>query len=69
MRVPSGEPELMRAAAAGDPAAAAALWDTYGPRVFAFCQRVLGRADAAADSRDAAPRPPSAGRAARASSS
>ena len=49
MRGPSGEPELVRAAAAGDPAAAAALWDAYGARVFAFCQRVLGRADAAAD--------------------
>ena len=49
MRVPSGEPELVRAAAAGDPAALAALWDAYGARVFAFCQRVLGRPDAAAD--------------------
>ena len=49
MRVPSGEPELVRAGAAGDPAAFAALWDAYGARVFAFCQRVLGRADAAAD--------------------
>ena len=39
----------MQAAAAGDPAAAAALWDAYGPRVFAFCHRILGRADAAAD--------------------
>ena len=54
MRVPSGEPELVRAGAAGDPAALAALWDAYGARVFAFCQRVLGRADAAADAaRDA----------------
>jgi len=49
VRVPSGEPELVRAAAAGDPAAVAALWDAYGARVFAFCQRLLGRADAAAD--------------------
>ena len=49
MRVPSDEPELVRAGAAGDPAALAALWDAYGPRVFAFSQRVLGRADAAAD--------------------
>jgi DNA-directed RNA polymerase specialized sigma24 family protein len=49
VRVPSGEPELVRAGAAGDPAAVAALWDAYGARVFAFCQRVLGRADAAAD--------------------
>ena len=49
MRVPSGEPELVRAGADGDPAALAALWDAYGARVFAFCQRVLGRADAAAD--------------------
>ena len=49
MRVPSGEPELVRAGAAGEPAALAALWDAYGARVFAFCQRVLGRADAAAD--------------------
>ena len=49
MRVPSGEPELVRAGAEGDPGALAALWDAYGARVFAFCQRVLGRADAAAD--------------------
>jgi DNA-directed RNA polymerase specialized sigma24 family protein len=49
VRVPSGEPELVRAGAAGDPAALAALWDAYGARVFAFCQRVLGRADTAAD--------------------
>jgi DNA-directed RNA polymerase specialized sigma24 family protein len=49
VRVPSGEPELVRAGAAGDPAALAALWDAYGARVFAFSQRVLGRADAAAD--------------------
>jgi DNA-directed RNA polymerase specialized sigma24 family protein len=49
VRVASGERELVRAAAAGDPAAGAALWDAYGARVFAFCQRVLGRADAAAD--------------------
>jgi DNA-directed RNA polymerase specialized sigma24 family protein len=49
VRVPSGEPELVRAGAAGDPAALAALWDAYGARVFAFGQRVLGRADAAAD--------------------
>jgi hypothetical protein len=49
VRVPSGEPELVRAGAAGDPAALAALWDAYGARVFGFCQRVLGRADAAAD--------------------
>ena len=49
MRVASEEPELVRAGAAGDPAALAALWDACGPHVFAFCQRVLGRADAAAD--------------------
>jgi DNA-directed RNA polymerase specialized sigma24 family protein len=49
VRVRSGEPELVRAGAAGDPAALAALWDAYGARVFAFCQRLLGRADAAAD--------------------
>jgi DNA-directed RNA polymerase specialized sigma24 family protein len=49
VRAPSDEPELVRAGAAGDPAALAALWDAYGPRVFAFCQRVLGSADAAAD--------------------
>jgi DNA-directed RNA polymerase specialized sigma24 family protein len=49
VRVPSGEPELVRAGAAGDPAALAALWDAYGARVFAFSQRVLGRADVAAD--------------------
>jgi DNA-directed RNA polymerase specialized sigma24 family protein len=49
VRVPSGEPELVRAGAAGDPTAVAALWDAYGPRVFTFCQRMVGRADAAAD--------------------
>jgi DNA-directed RNA polymerase specialized sigma24 family protein len=49
VRVPSGEPELVRAAGAGDPAAVAALWDAYGPRVYAFCRRMLGSPDAAAD--------------------
>jgi DNA-directed RNA polymerase specialized sigma24 family protein len=49
VRVPSGEPEMVRAGAAGDRAALAALWDAYGARVFAFCQRLLGRVDAAAD--------------------
>lgn len=39
----------MRAGAAADPAALAALWDAYGARVFAFSRRVLGRAGAAAD--------------------
>ncbi len=49
MRVPSGEPELVRAGAAGDPAAVAALWDAYGARSFAFSQRIVGRAELAAD--------------------
>ena len=49
MRGPGGEAELVQAAAAGDPAAGAALWDAYGPRVFAFCHRILGDTDAAAD--------------------
>ena len=49
MRSPRDEPELVRAAAAGSPAAVDALWDAYGARVFAFCQRVLGHARLAAD--------------------
>jgi RNA polymerase sigma factor (sigma-70 family) len=49
VRVPSGESELVRAGAAGDPAALAALWEAYGARVFAFCRRVLGPGEAAAD--------------------
>ena len=49
MRSPRDEAELVRAAAAGDPAADAALWDEYGPRAFAFSHRVLGEAGAAAD--------------------
>ncbi|MEN3284867.1 MAG: hypothetical protein V7607_6007, partial [Solirubrobacteraceae bacterium] len=43
------EAELVRAAAAGEPAADAALWDEYGPRTFAFSHRVLGESMAAAD--------------------
>jgi DNA-directed RNA polymerase specialized sigma24 family protein len=49
VRSPRDEAELVRAAAAGDPAADAALWDEYGPRTFAFSHRVLGEAGAAAD--------------------
>ena len=49
MRSPRDEAELVRAAAAGDPAADAALWDEYGPGAFAFSHRVLGEAGAAAD--------------------
>jgi DNA-directed RNA polymerase specialized sigma24 family protein len=49
VRSPRDEAELVRAAAAGSPAAVDALWDAYGARVFAFCQRVLGHAGLAAD--------------------
>jgi DNA-directed RNA polymerase specialized sigma24 family protein len=49
VRALGDEPKLVEAAAAGDPAAAAALWDAHGPRAFAFCLRVLGSPDLAAD--------------------
>jgi DNA-directed RNA polymerase specialized sigma24 family protein len=49
VRASGDEPLLVEAAAAGDPAAVAALWDAYGPGAYAFCKRVLGSADAAAD--------------------
>jgi DNA-directed RNA polymerase specialized sigma24 family protein len=49
VRAPGDGTEKVRAAAAGDAAAAAALWDAHGPRAYAFCRRVLGDADAAAD--------------------
>jgi DNA-directed RNA polymerase specialized sigma24 family protein len=49
VRSPKDEAELVRAAAAGEAAAGAALWDEYGPRTFAFSHRVLGEAGAAAD--------------------
>jgi DNA-directed RNA polymerase specialized sigma24 family protein len=49
VRAPGNEAELVGAAAAGDPAAVAALWDAYGPRLFAFCHRLLGDPHAAAD--------------------
>jgi DNA-directed RNA polymerase specialized sigma24 family protein len=46
VRSPIDEVALVRAAAAGEPAA---LWDAYGPRAYAFSHRVLGEAQAAAD--------------------
>jgi DNA-directed RNA polymerase specialized sigma24 family protein len=49
VRSPTDEAELVQAAAAGDPAADAALWDAHGTRAFAFSHRVLGETDAAAD--------------------
>jgi DNA-directed RNA polymerase specialized sigma24 family protein len=49
VRSPRDEAELVRAAAAGEAAAGAALWDEYGPRTFAFSHRVLGEAGPAAD--------------------
>jgi len=49
VRVPGDEPKLVEAAAAGDPAAVAALWDAHGPSAFAFCQRIVGSTDAVAD--------------------
>jgi DNA-directed RNA polymerase specialized sigma24 family protein len=49
VRAPDDEAEQVGAAAAGDPAAVAALWDAYGPRLFAFCHRLLGDPHAAAD--------------------
>jgi DNA-directed RNA polymerase specialized sigma24 family protein len=49
VRVPGDGSEKVRAAAAGDAAAPAALWDAHGPRAYTFCRRVLGDPDAAAD--------------------
>jgi Sigma-70, region 4/Putative zinc-finger len=49
VRAPGDGSEQVRAAVAGDTAAAAALWDAYGPRAYGFCRRVLDDADAAAD--------------------
>jgi len=49
VRSPTDEAELISAAAAGDPAAAAALWDAHGPRAYAFSHRVLGEPGQAAD--------------------
>jgi DNA-directed RNA polymerase specialized sigma24 family protein len=49
VRSPTDEVELVQAAAAGDPAADAALWDAHGTRAFAFSHRVLGETAAAAD--------------------
>jgi DNA-directed RNA polymerase specialized sigma24 family protein len=49
VRSPRDEAALVRAAAAGEAAAGAALWDEYGPRTFAFSHRVLGEAGPAAD--------------------
>jgi DNA-directed RNA polymerase specialized sigma24 family protein len=49
VRSPRDEAELVRAAAAGEPAADAALWDAYGPAAYAFSHRILGEPGAAAD--------------------
>jgi len=49
VRSPTDEAELIRAAAAGEDAAAAALWDAHGPRAYAFSYRVLGEPGQAAD--------------------
>jgi DNA-directed RNA polymerase specialized sigma24 family protein len=49
VRAPGDGSEKVRAAAAGDAAAAAALWDAHGPRAYAFSRRVVGEADVAAD--------------------
>jgi DNA-directed RNA polymerase specialized sigma24 family protein len=49
VRSTRGEAELVQAAAAGYPAAGAALWDAYGPAAYAFSHRVLGEPGAAAD--------------------
>jgi RNA polymerase sigma-70 factor (ECF subfamily) len=49
VRSPTDEAELISAAAAGDAAAGAALWDAHGPRAYAFSHRVLGDAGQAAD--------------------
>jgi DNA-directed RNA polymerase specialized sigma24 family protein len=48
VRAPTDELELLRAAAEGDHAAAAALWDAHGPHAYAFAHRVHGEPGAAA---------------------
>jgi DNA-directed RNA polymerase specialized sigma24 family protein len=49
VRAPGDEYTKVQAAVAGDIAAAAVLWDAHGPRAYAFCHRLLGHADPAAD--------------------
>jgi RNA polymerase sigma-70 factor (ECF subfamily) len=49
VRSPTDEAELIRAAAAGEAAAGAALWDAHGARAYAFSHRVLGEPGQAAD--------------------
>jgi DNA-directed RNA polymerase specialized sigma24 family protein len=49
VRAPGDGSEKVRAAVAGDSAAAAALWDAHGPAAYAFARRVLDDPGAAAD--------------------
>jgi DNA-directed RNA polymerase specialized sigma24 family protein len=49
VRAPTDEADLVRTGAPRGPAAAEALWDAHGPGAFAFCQRLLADAGAAAD--------------------
>ncbi|MEP6952461.1 MAG: sigma factor-like helix-turn-helix DNA-binding protein [Solirubrobacteraceae bacterium] len=49
MRAPFDHDEAVRNAAHGDPAALGALFDAHGPEVYAFCHRLLGTAEPAAD--------------------
>lgn len=46
---PLDEPRLALAAAEGDGAAFAALYDAYEARIFTFCQRIVGTPEDAAD--------------------
>ena len=49
MRAPLDHDRAVRNAAQGDPAALAALFDVHGSEVYAFCHRLLGAAEPAAD--------------------
>ena len=49
MRAPLDHDRAVRNAAQGDPAALAALFDAHGAEVYAFCHRLLGTAEPAAD--------------------
>jgi len=49
VRAPGDGSEKVWAAVAGDPAAAAALWDAHGPHAYAFSRRIVGEPDVAAD--------------------
>ena len=49
MRARLDHDRAVRSAAQGDPAALAALFDVHGPEVYAFCHRLLGAAEPAAD--------------------